>query len=548
LANGVSARRRELLAALVLAGLLVLVAVLVYGEHARDGGWVGDAWLTRAWYSLYPHTSFFTTVGHFLDLNSMHSRPANAVYRVALNDWFGADTQAWFAWQIASCVAMSLAVYALLREIGLSYLDAGAIALLLALFPASASLWFWSPVVHASLAIALGAIGFLLALRAFAAAGRRRLALHLGSLLLFILSLLLYEVCLPLFLASFLLYALRAPRRAALRRWLLDCAVLLPLSLLIAGSTEARDQGVAGVLDHAGHIAGDLPTLLFGRLLPLGAVRALAFVVLLAIYLAALLTIRRRPVGDPVRARLMRLLALAGGGLVVIFLGYLIYVPGIDYYRPLARGIGDRINAVAGIGWVVCLYSLGATIATLLAQWARRPLLIAGLGTAGLTIALGISWLAPLAEESRGYLAADREDDRVLQVIKRAVPGPLPQGATIWVFGQPVEAALGVPVFANSWNMSAAVALTYHDRHLRSLVALPGTRFQCRDDGIVPIGNGEYPTPSPGRPGRFGSRYGRTYFVETLRGQFLAVDSRQRCLEARDAFIRSPMLPPGESG
>ena len=133
-AGVVRTRRRELLGALALAGLLILVAALVYGEHAREGGWVGDAWATRAWYSLYPHTDFFATVGHFLDLNSMNARPANAVYRVALNGWFGADTQAWYTWQIASCVGMSLAIYALLREIGLSYLDAAAVALLLALF------------------------------------------------------------------------------------------------------------------------------------------------------------------------------------------------------------------------------------------------------------------------------------------------------------------------------------------------------------------------------------------------------------------------------
>ena len=252
---------------------------------------MGDAWATRAWYSLYPHTDFFATVGHFLDLNSMNARPANAVYRVALNGWFGADTQAWYTWQIASCVGMSLAIYALLREIGLSYLRAAAVALLLALFPASASLWFWSPVVHASLAISLGAIGFLLALRAFAATGRTSgLVLHGSSLLLFVLSLLLYEICLPLFLASFLLYARRAPRRAALRRWLLDCAVLLPMALMITGSTEARDQGIGGSIDHAGAIAGELPILLFGRLLPLGPVRPLAFVALAAVYVAAFLT------------------------------------------------------------------------------------------------------------------------------------------------------------------------------------------------------------------------------------------------------------------
>lgn len=529
---------------MALAGLLVLIAVLVYGDHASNGGWVGDAWSTRAWYALYPHTNFFSTVGHFFDLNSsMAARPANAVYRVTLNDLFGADTGAWFAWQAASCVLMCLAVFALLREVGLRYLDAAAVAALLAVFPASVSLWLWSPIVHASLSITLAALGFLLALRAFGREGRARLALHAASLLLFVLSLLLYEVCLPLFLASFLLYALRAPRREARARWLVDCLVLLPLALVISSSTESRDQGVGGSIDHAAKMAGELPELLFERLLPFSLPTVLGAIVLLAIYACAVLAIRRRPAGDPVSARLRGLFALTAAGLVVIALGYLIYAPGIDYYLPLAEGIGDRVNAVAGIGWVLCLYALVAMTATLLTMWLRQGALAAILGTVALVLALGLSWLSPIADESRAYLDADEASDRVLNVVQRAVPDP-PRGSVIWTFGQPVEAAVGVPIFANYWNMTAAVQLRYHDRHLRSFVALPGTRFACTSEGVVPGGSFEYPPPPPGKLGDFGSRYGRTYFVDTERGQFATIDSRARCMELRGAFRLSPTLPP----
>jgi hypothetical protein len=103
---------------------------------------------------------------------------------------------------------------------------------------------------------------------------------------------------------------------------------------------------------------------------------------------------------------------------------------------------------------------------------------------------------------------------------------------------------VGVPVFANYWNMTAAVQLSYHDRHLRSFVGLPGTYFECRADGVVPGGNPEYQAPPLGRLGHFGSRYGRTYFVDTERGQFATVDSRSRCMELRQAFRLSPTLPP----
>ena len=85
----------------------------------------------------------------------------------------------------------------------------------------------------------------------------------------------------------------------------------------------------------------------------------------------------------------------------------------------------------------------------------------------------------------------------------------------------------------------------YRDRHIRSFVGLPGTSFECRDDGVVPGGSFEYfPPRRPGALGRFGSRYGRTWFVDTVRGQIAAVDSRARCLEVSETFPRSPQLPP----
>lgn len=537
-------RRLALLQALGLLGVLVLVAVLVYGDHARNGGWIGDAWVTRAWYVLYPHRDFFSAVGHMLDLESMGSRPANAVYRVTLNEWFGADTGAWYAWQIASGIGMCVALYALMRELGVRYLDAAAVVVLLVVFPAAASVWLWSPIVHASLSIALAAVGFLLALRAFRAEGRRRLALHVASLGLFVVSLLLYEVCLPFFLASFLLYALRAPRREAAKRWLADCAVLLPLALAISGSTEARDQGIGGALDHAAEMASQLPELVLERLLPFDGAGVLGFVLIVALYGWAVLTVRRRAEQDPLRRRLRSLLGIAGAGLVVVVLGYLIYVPGLDYYRPLAGGIADRVNAMPAIGWTLFLYATLALLATLLTQRLRRGALLAAVGTGALALALGLSWVSPIEEESGHYVEAYQEGERMLDIVERAVPDP-PANAAIWTFAQPVEVAPGVPVFANHWNMSAAVALLYRKRSVRSFVGFLGTRFECTSRGVIPTGHPEYPPPPPGELGQFGSRYGRTFFVDTVDGEFAPIDSRARCLELRQAFARATELRPG---
>jgi hypothetical protein len=535
-------RRRIVLRTVVMVGLFCAVAFLVYGSHVRDGGWVGDSWLTRSWYSTYPHGSFFATVDHFLELNSMSARPANAVYRVALNEWFGGDTTAWFAWQALSCVCMCLTLYALMRELGIVFWDAAAMALLVLVFPASVSLWLWSAVAHASLAIALGSVGFILALRAFRAAGRRRWLLHAASILLFVLSVLLYEVCLPVFLASFLVYALRAPRREAGSRWAVDCLVLIPIALAVTGSTEAHSQDLAGTISHAGEMAAQLPPFVFGRLLPFASVRPLAFVLLAAVYACGVVVLRRLPAGNPVRGRLRFLFGLTGAGLLLVVLGYLIYFPGLDYYLPLGRGVGDRVNAVAGIGWVLALYALLAMIATLAVSALRQAPFYAGLATAALALAVGLSWLAPIAAESRAYVGAYREGQRVLEVVRKAVPDP-PPGTAIWTFGQPVEISPGVPVFANYWNMTGAVALMYHDHRVRGFVGLPGTTFECGPAGLIPRQDPEYAAPPAARLGRFGSRYGRTYFVDTVSGQFTNLKTRRQCLGSRDAFSLSPQLP-----
>ena len=539
-------RHRRFSETVLLALVLSVIAAMVYGPHAIHGGFIGDAWATRAWYLLYPHGQFFGTVGHFLNLSSMSTRPLNAVYRVALNELLGGQMGLWFAWQAASCVLMSLILYLLLRKLDFEILDAGLIVVFVLIFPAASSLRLWSPVIHASLSIALAELGFLVALYAFASGGRRRLLLHGGSLLLFVASLLLYEVALPLMLASILLYRVQVSWRQAIPRWLLDCGILIPIGLTVtrSASSTAQNQSVNGALAHAVTILEQCPTLLTTVLLPFGAVRWYVFGAIVLLAVIALLVATRLPPTDPARSQLHRWLAVLAAGLVVIILGYSIYMPGIDYYEPLAPGIADRVNAVSSIGWVLALYALfvlAATLAFRHRSYTRR------LTSAAVVVAcafLGANWLRSISVDASAYTRAYREGQRTLAVVRAAVPDPKPN-STIWTFGQPVEIAPGIPVFGNTWDMTASVALMYRDRTLRSYVGFPGTTFECRSDVIVPGGNEDYPpTPSP-HVGEFASSYGSTYFVDTTSGQFELIRTPKQCLRAAGLFERSLELPVG---
>jgi hypothetical protein len=536
--------RRTTLEVGVLLLVLSLLAIVVNGPHIQEGGFIGDAWTTRAWYQLYPHGDFLGTVGHFLDLSTMSTRPLNAVYRVLLNESLGGDMGAWFVWQTVSCVVMSILLYLLLRRVGLPYFDGAVIAVLVFLFPAATSLHLWTPVIHASLAISLAILGFILAFSGFDSAARTRgRVLHGCSALLFAASLLLYEVALPLMLASILLYRLRVPWRRAVRRWLLDLAVLLPLALVVTRSaaSAAQKQSSSGALSHAWSILSECPRLLTEKLLPFSALNGPALVAAALLLIGSLVLLRRRP-GDRRNAPLRRYLALFAAGAVVVLLGYAIYVPGIDYYEPTAPGIADRVNAVPEIGWVLILYALLGLVAHLaFAGRSRARVLIPSTIAAG-AILLAAHWLPSIARDSRHYVDAYREGQRTLGVVRAAVPDPAP-GSTIWTFGQPVEVAPGIPVFGNTWDMTGSVALMYRDASIRAYVGFPGTIIECRQRWLVPSGNASYPPAISPEANEFASRYGSLYFVDTVSGQFEPIDSRGGCLHALRSFHLSPELP-----
>jgi hypothetical protein len=359
---------------------------------------------------------------------------------------------------------------------------------------------------------------------------------------LFVASLLLYEVALPIMLVSVLLYRLRVPWPRAARRWLLDLAVLLPIALAVTRSAgaAAQQQIGSGALAHAWSILTDCPRLLVDTLLPFGGWYALgALAVLVA---ASLALLRLLPADDPRLPPLRRYLAVFGAGLLVALLGYSIYAPGIDYYHPTAPGIADRINAVAGVGWVLALYAGTGLLAVLLAGRQRTRVAVPAVLLAGATLLIA-AWLPIVARDSRDYVAAYREGRRALAAVRSAVPDPAP-GTTIWTFGQPVQIAPGVPVFGNTWDMTDSVALMYRDATIRSYVDFPGTILECRANWLAPFGNGSYPAATPPESSEFASRYGSIYFVDTVTGQSAAIGSRGGCLRALRVFHPSPELPP----
>ena len=523
---------------------LSAIVVVVYGSHILHGGFLSDSWTFRSVYALSPHGGFFDGLDQLFVGENLQARPLQAIYLATLNAAFGSHTALWFLVLDATNVMMCLSIYLLLRKLRFEFLDAALIACLILVFPAASSLRLWAANVQVPVSISLAVFGFLVALYAFEAYDRRRTLLHGASLGMFAASALFYEAALPLMLCSALLYRLCVPWSKALRRWVVDVLVLLSITaILTLSAPNAKEvQDWSGMWHHAGHIFNQSWTLLAIRLLPFGSGGWLALALAaLAVFGVAVIAMRM-PSDQPARALLVRWLGVSVAGLAVVALGSSIYAPGPDFYIPLAEGIGNRVNAVSGIGWVLVIYAWLKLVVSVAARRLARPEVatLAAVGT--ICAAIGVVWANSAAEDANAYDEAHREDQRVLASIRTAIPEP-PAGSTIWAFGQPVQVVPGVPVFGNVWDMTSAVQLLYGDPTLKSFVGYPDTTFACRDHAVVPGGDPTYVTTLPPTANYFASRYGRVYFVDTANGREVAIRTPAACRRAAGSFRRSPSYP-----
>jgi hypothetical protein len=534
-------RHPALVEVAVAALLFSILTALVYGPHTFNGGFLSDAWGIRAAYEFAPNRGLIGGTELFLEAANVVPRPLQAVYWSAQNALFGSQMTLWLIWQVALSAVMSTSLYVLLRQLGFRRVDAGAMSALVLIFPAATSIRLWIAPLSA-LTISLALIGFVLALHAFRAGGRRRLVLHGASVALFVASLLVYELVLPIMLASVLVYRLRVPWRDAVRRWLVDCAILVPLVLTVTRSDASSWEVQSGpaMWDHFVVIWEQARTLFATVVLPFDVGEWLALALVVLVPAVALAIVKRLDASDPARAELRRWSATVVGGVAVVAFGYAIYVPAMDYYAPLGQGIANRVNAVPSVGWVLIVYGLLMLVGTLALHRVAHAARAATALTLAACAVVSVGWLQTVDRDSDAFVKAYEEGRRTLQTVNAALPDP-PRSSIIWTFGQPVEIAPGVPVFGNTWDMTGSVRLLYDDPSLRSYVAFPGTTFECRARLVVP--GGRYADEPGAAEDAYWSPYGRTYFVDTTSGRLERIRSRGQCERAVAEFPLAPALP-----
>ena len=527
-----------------MTAFLLLVAGAVYGRHVVSGQFSSDDWSSLDAYRHLPDAGFWTLVRDYGQ--DFGGKPLLAVLLSLPPLLLGDVVPAWLGLAVVLGTATSVCWYVLLRTLGLERWPAAAVACLTLVAPWSSSGRLWATASVNNVAICLFLLGLVVALRALPGSGRGAWVRHGAAVLLYVASVLTYELAGTAALAAGALYLRRAPMRRALLRWAAD---LVAVGAALAWSAQVTTKHIPPLTEQLAwsrtfvldgmRLTGDV-------VLPLGAPRELGLLLLAAVVAWALVCLGRCDDRD-LRLRLWGWLQWALLGLAGTAASYLVLLPSA-YYTPLSTGLEDRVNMVAALPmslFVVAIWMVGLT---LVLRGEHRALPVA------LVLALlPIANVLLLLDHQRDWRQAARLQDEVLTALRQMQPPP--PGSTVYVYGVPGTVAPRLPVFADTWDLNAAVRLVREDRSLRSYPVLDGARLVCTTGGVrperLPGLHRDLATPWSGeqvQPYRApywgvdqGAPYGSVVLLDVPSGQSRVVASRQDCPTALAAFAPGPL-------
>lgn len=419
-------------------------------------------------------------------------------------------------------VAMSLCVFALLRELGLSAVASIAAAALVLAFPWSDSLRLWATGGMNQVAACLYLIGATIALRGLAVAPAARRRNAYVSLALFAASLLTYPAAVLLVGASTLLYRLRVSWAEAWRRGRWDLA-LAAVIMIYVGLTTTKPRGSPGSdLSHATTVLDQWLTLVARSIEPFGSPpRGWVLLGLAAILLAAVAAARprtRRADGES-SAAIARWLKIAAAGAFASLLSYGIYAVGDPKYLPLASGLYNRVGMLAAPGLAVLVVALAGIFFELIRQAVGSPWRPAAGAVAGAIVCFALAgWVVRARDDAALWDDAATWSRRVLTTLDAVVP-PAQRGRVVYATGFPRYVADGIPVFSSSFDLPSAVALEWDDAGARAYPLTGGLR--CGRRAIAPR------DPAVSKLER--SRYGDAVLVNVRQQRATELRSPSRC-------------------
>jgi hypothetical protein len=515
---------------------LVALGFLILTPHVRHGGFYSDDWANAAAYHF--HGWWRTSLYEWH--HQIPARPILAFLHPLPYAMFGSSTSYHLAAAVALAALTSLSFFVFLREVGIEFPHALAMALVSLVFPWSDAAHLWPTGAMNNVAVIAYFLGSAAALRALTLwQTRRRDALWLHALAagLYLISILTYEVAPAAILLSGLLYRTRVTWRALWPRWLVDALlVLVPISISLRVTSRVRHIGsLSERLADIPHFVGQGLSLFASIFVPRNlsdswasswdiasssAGKVVVLAAAAAVLVAALVRSRRRE-----ERGLRRWLYLAAGGAGLVVAAYVMFL-GSGLYPLFYPGLDDRIQTLAAFGFVMVAYSVLALLALLVAGGRRRAVpLIIGAGT----LLIGFGFVERVHADVNHYDSAAAEQRRLLERLQIALPHPR-AGSIIFTFGYPGKSAPGVPIFEGPPDLRGAVDLRWNDRSLRAIPIFRQS-VSCRRTEISAVAFG----PESKAP------YGRAVFVDLLTGKARRIESVQACIEARRVFRPGPV-------
>ncbi len=528
---------REVLLAFL--GLLA-VAAATLGPWVLDGGFYLDDWGDAAGRFYPPGGPGFDNVMSYFN-ETFEYRPVLVVFTPIKYYLFGTDIPAHLAWTVLLGVLAATLLYGILRLLRLPWYHALLIAALTIVYPWFDSIRLWESANPPPLSICLALAGLWIAL---VGVTRRSWWLHACAAVLYLLSILAYEITLPLIALAGLLYVLLGGWREARWRWAVDLVVVAIGGIWVGTHTTRTVSGISADLDHLGEIVSGAKTIVARTFDPLGPAphTTLALLLAAAILLAGVAVLfwrRERGTGSETAEPgwgLREWLLLAGAGLLVTVLGWLIFIPADPYYTPSVFGITNRVNALAGYGLVIAAYAvIGTAVWLAFAAWpaARRW---APLATVGLALVLGAAYVHVLERHVGLWQTAYDAQKVAIERMKRAYP-QLPPETTLFTTGYPAYQTLGVAIFAATWDVNGMVKLEYDDGTLSGYPVIPGMELVCRPDGVGLGGEGAPPVTAP---------YGKARLLDLGSGAHLTPRNRRQCEAVAGQYVAGPMYLQGD--
>jgi hypothetical protein len=506
---------RELFAA---ASVLFAVGVSAYGWYVLNGGLYGDDWGNFAEYR-FSHAPRYLTAVHSQVVN-LGGRPILAALLPVPSALFGLHPSLHIAFGVLLVVVTSLCFYVLLRVLDFERLDAAAMAALALIFPWADAIELWPTASVNTVAVIFFLVGLLVALRGLNRPGRAGVAMHAAAALLYLMSVLTYEVAGAAAMLAGLLYLRRATPRRALLRWGVDVVVVtagLTYSLIRTSPVRhvgTLEQRIADVPQ----MARQSLALFASALVPLGkadhVLRPIVVVVVVAFVVVVVARVWRGKDES-------RWLFVGLGSTVAIAAAYFMFLG--SGLLPLDPATGTRTNVFARFGYAALVYAVVAA-ATQLVVRTRQA---AKLTTLAVVALIAVGYSIRLAHDESAWARASRLQGNVLDAINDEFRHLQP-GTTLATFDFPAEVAPGAPVFVATWDLTGAVRVERHDPTLNAFPIYATVTVRCQANQIV--------IHLPGSRGTATADYSKLFFLDVATGRTARVTSASSCTRALTRF------------